>query len=99
MSRLSDEQLIELVRIKTGILKIQKLIDQVNHAAAQTGLPLRQIVTWPAALMANDISQLNYSHDIAVQLAQVEAMQRLEDQRIHDGMQGPFINRREEVAA
>lgn len=75
---LTPEQVQELARISRGILQVQDLIDRVNEAAAATGLQLRPILTWPAALMANDISQLTFSHNLAIQELQQEAFNRLE---------------------
>jgi hypothetical protein len=75
---LTDEQLAELGRIKLGILRIQDAIDRVNHIAAQTGLPLRQVALWPAILMANDISLLVHAHEVVVKENRAAAMERLE---------------------
>ena len=62
---LTDYQLVEFGRIKLGIIRLQEHIDKINHAAAQTGVPLRPIQLFPAVLMANDISQLVHAHELA----------------------------------
>lgn len=75
---LTSDQIQELQRISRGIIQVQELIDRVNEAAAATGLQLRPILTWPAALMANDISQLTFSHNLAIQQRFDAAMNQLE---------------------
>lgn len=74
---LSDDQLMDLGRLKNGLDEIDVLIDHVNLLVADTGLPLRPIPTYHAKLMANDISMLSYTHQQAVQRIQDEAIARM----------------------
>jgi len=74
---LTDDQLTDLVRLKTGLHKIGVLIDRVNALASATGLELRTVPTFHAILMLNDISILHYAHRQAVQRVQAEAVERM----------------------
>lgn len=74
---LTDDQLADLVRLKTGLHKIGELIDRVNTLASATGLELRTVPTYHTILMLNDISVLYYAHAQAVQRVQAEAMARM----------------------
>jgi len=74
---LTDDQLADLARLKTGLHKIGVLIDRVNALASATGLELRTVPTFHAILMLNDISILHYAHRQAVQRVQAEAVERM----------------------
>lgn len=74
---LSDDQIVDLGRLKNGLDEIDMLIELVNQLAADTGLSLRPIPTYHAKLMANDISMLAYAHQQAVQRIQAEVMARM----------------------
>lgn len=62
---LTDSLIGELGRIKLGLHRIKEAIERVNNLAADTGLPLRQIPEYHLALLANDISQLAFGHELA----------------------------------
>ena len=62
---LVDAQIVDLGRIKIGLMKIRDLIRVVNDLAIDTGLSLRLIPDWPVTLMGNDISVLLCLHEKA----------------------------------
>lgn len=62
---LTDEQFVDLGRIRIGLWKIEELIGIVNSLAADAGLPIRAISTNPIALAENDISRIVYAHEQA----------------------------------
>ena len=62
---LTEQQIVDLGRIVLGIYRIQDVIQRINLLAQETGLPLRLIPEYHAALLGNDISQLMFSHDLA----------------------------------
>lgn len=62
---LTPDQFVQLGRVLSGIHRIQDAIERVNKLAQETGLPLRLIPEYHAALLGNDISQLYFSHDLA----------------------------------
>lgn len=68
---LSPEELLSVLRLNQFIVKIQGAIDTANHEAARSGItrhdgsPLRKIELWPVALLANDLSQVLFSHELA----------------------------------
>lgn len=76
---LTEQQFIDLGRIIIGLHRITDAINRVNAMAQEVGLPLRLIPDYPPALMANDISQLMFSHDLAekrIAAAAFEAVER-----------------------
>lgn len=77
MCMLSGEQLAEIGRIKIALWKIQDAIERANGLIADTGLPIRQIETFTLALPANDLSQLAYGYQMAMQELQGQAMERM----------------------
>jgi hypothetical protein len=62
---LTDDRLIDLGRIKIGLLKIYDLIESVNALAAAAGLEIRPIPTNPVTLAENDISRIVFAHEQA----------------------------------
>lgn len=75
---LSDAEIEILGRLKLGILKIQDAVDRLNKLAKDSGLPLREVPLWPCALMAGDISQLAFAHQLADQRIKDSALAVLE---------------------
>lgn len=76
---MTDDQIAHLGRIRLGLYKIADAIQRINIMAQESGLPLRLIPDYPPALMANDISQLMFSHDLAekrIAAAAHEAVER-----------------------
>lgn len=83
---LTPEELLLVLKLKQFITRIQDAIDTANHEAARSGLtlhdgtPLRKIEMWPAALLANDLSQVMFSHELAekrIREAAFAAVERL----------------------
>lgn len=74
---LDPDQLKDLSEISRQIVRLQKFIDAINARSAETGLGLRPIATWPAALMGNDISQLTFSHQLALQQLRAQVIERM----------------------
>lgn len=77
---LQPDQVVQLGRVLVGIHRIQDAIERVNRLAQETGLPLRQIPEYHAALMGNDISQLFFSHDLAEKRVAAAAFAAVERQ-------------------
>lgn len=75
---LTDDQLCELGRMKAGLFRIRAAIDNLNEAALETGLPLRQIPVFTLGLMSNDISSLAFYHDQAEKRIKAAAFQAVE---------------------
>lgn len=77
---LTDEQLIDLGRIKIALWKIEELIISVNNLALDACLPIRAIPTIPLALAENDISIIVYAHEQAesrIRAAAFAAVERM----------------------
>lgn len=74
---LSDESLELIGRYSLGMMRVKEAIDRLNLMAYESGLPIRRVETFPLALPGNDISQLLFSHDLAVKLMQANAMERM----------------------
>lgn len=75
---LTDQELEALGRLKSGLWKIQDAIARINSLAVSTGLPLRQVSEVSVALMANDISSLAFSHELAEQRIRAAAFEAVE---------------------
>lgn len=77
---LNDQQLLNLGRIKLGILKIKEAIDRANALIAETGLDIRRIPDYHLGMSLNDIGQLAFLHGLAedkIKKAAQEATERL----------------------
>lgn len=74
---LSDDELALIGRYSLGMLRVKEAIDRLNLMAYESSLPIRQVETFPLALPGNDISQLLFSHELAVKLLQANAMERM----------------------
>lgn len=77
---LSDEQIIHLGRVQLGLIKIREAIERINSLANESGFSLRTIPDYHLGMMANDISHLMFSHELAekrLAAAAFEAVERL----------------------
>lgn len=74
---LSPQELQSLDRILIGLCKIKQAIERLNELSAESGLELRQIETFPLALVGNDISRLRHAHKMILASRQAEAMERM----------------------
>ena len=83
---LTPEELLAVLKLKQFIVRIQDAIDTANHEAVRSGLarhdgsPLRKIELWPAALLANDLSQVLFAHELAekrIRAAAFAAVERM----------------------
>lgn len=75
---LTDEEIFDLGRIRIGLDKAEEIIEHINSLSRETGLPLRQIQTYPLKLMSNDISVLMFAHDAAEQRIKAAAFAAVE---------------------
>lgn len=62
---LSDDQILDLGRLKLGLYRIEDMIAAVNGLAADSGFELREIPAYFPKLMLNDISRLVRRHELA----------------------------------
>lgn len=74
---LSDESLEVIGRYSNALFFVKRATDRLNLMAYESGLPIRQVETFQLALPGNDISQLLFSHELAVQMMQANAMERM----------------------
>lgn len=77
---LTDDQLVDLGRIKIGLHKAEEIIERINTLAIDTGLPLRLIPIYPLKLVSNDISMLFFAYEAAekrICAAAFEAVERM----------------------
>ncbi len=62
---LSDDQILDLGRLKLGLSRIEEMIEVINGLAADSGFELREIPAYFPKLMLNDISRLITRHLLA----------------------------------
>lgn len=75
---LTDEQLVDLGRIKLGLDKAEEIIEHINNLIIDTGLPLRLIQIYPLKLVSNDISILMVAHEAAEKRIKASALAAVE---------------------
>lgn len=74
---LTPDELQRMDRLFRGLSRHRELTEKINAMAKESGLPLRQIPTYPAGLMGNDLSQILFSHNLLVERLRAEALERL----------------------
>lgn len=75
---LTPDEFAKLDRLLIGLSRHKEITERINELARETGLPLRFLPDFYAALMGNDISQLLFSHKLQVERVQAEAIARMD---------------------